>query len=134
MLRAIAETGLSIEQWLVRVEQPIGTHSGHGFRQNGNPDGELCNEVVAFTGALSIPRREAAEAAAAAGCSVEDGVTKHTTLLIVGDQDLRRLNGHEKSSKRRKAEELIAGGQPIRILGESDFRRLVMGRAALARG
>ncbi len=125
MLRAIVETGLSLEQWLVRVEQPIGPLAGQCHRRDGNPDGELCSEVVAFTGALSMPRREAADDAAAAGCRVEDGVTKHTTLLVVGDQDLRRLNGIEKSSKHRKAEQLIAKGQSIRILGESDFRRIV---------
>jgi DNA polymerase-3 subunit epsilon len=47
-------------------------------------------------------------------------------LLIVGDQDLRKLSGHERSSKHRKAEQLIAKGYPIRILGESDFQRLVI--------
>jgi DNA polymerase-3 subunit epsilon len=132
LLRAISDTGLSLEQWLVRVGQPIDPSSAHGYKRDGNPDGELCNEVVAFTGALSIPRRDAAEAAAAAGCSVEGGVTKHTTLLVVGDQDLRRLNGHEKSSKHRKAEQLIVEGQQIRILGESDFRRIVMKPATLS--
>jgi DNA polymerase-3 subunit epsilon len=39
---------------------------------------------------------------------------------------VRRLAGHDKSSKHRKAEELIAKSQPIRILGESDFRRIVL--------
>jgi DNA polymerase-3 subunit epsilon len=132
LLRSISDTGLSLEQWLVRVEQPIGSSSAHGFRRDGNPDGELCNELVVFTGALSIPRREAAEAAAAAGCRVEDGVTKHTTLLVLGDQDLRKLNGQEKSSKHRKAEQLIAKGQALRILGESDFKRIVMTSAAVS--
>ena len=37
---------------------------------------------------------------------------------------MRVLNGHEKSGKHRKAEELIAKGQFIRILRESDFKRL----------
>jgi DNA polymerase-3 subunit epsilon len=74
---------------------------------------------------LSISRSEAAEIAAAAGCCVEDGVTKHTTMLVVGDQDLRVLAGHEKSSKHMKAERLMSKGQPIRILGESDFMRIV---------
>ena len=69
--------------------------------------------MLVFTGALSIPRHEAADAAAAAGCRVDDSVTKHTTLLVVGDQDLRVLNGHEKSSKHRKAEMLIAKGSPF---------------------
>jgi DNA polymerase-3 subunit epsilon len=70
-------------------------------------------------------RHDAAVAAANAGCQVDDGVTKHTTLLVVGDQDIRRLAGHEKSSKHRKAEELIRQGQRIRIVGESDFKSIV---------
>ena len=47
-----------------------------------------------------------------------------TTLLVVGDQNVQRLAGHEKSSKHRKAEQLIQAGQPIRILRETDFREL----------
>ena len=70
-------------------------------------------------------RHDAAVAAANAGCQVDDGVTKHTTLLVVGDQDIRKLAGHEKSSKHRKAEELINKGQRIRIVGESDFKSIV---------
>jgi DNA polymerase III subunit epsilon len=46
-------------------------------------------------------------------------------MLVVGDQDIAKLAGHEKSSKHRKAEELIAKGTPIRILKESDFKELV---------
>lgn len=52
-------------------------------------------------------------------------MTKKTTLLVVGDTDVQRLAGHEKSSKHRKAEELVAKGAPIRILRETDFRELV---------
>ena len=44
---------------------------------------------------------------------------------VVGDQDIRHLAGHEKSNKHRKAEELIAKGQPIRILAERDFAAIV---------
>jgi DNA polymerase-3 subunit epsilon len=133
LLRAVAETGLSPEQWLTRVEQPIylGNNNDGSSRwpvpckRDGNPDGELFGEILVFTGALSIPRHEAADAAAAAGCRVDDSVTKHTTMLVIGDQDLRRLAGHEKSSKHIKAEQLIAKGLTIRILGESDFMRIV---------
>jgi len=130
MLRAMAETGLTVEQWLTRVEQPIDPSAASGHRRDGNPDGELFGEVLVFTGALAIPRREAADAAAAAGCRIDAGVTKHTTLLVVGDEDVRKLNGQDKSSKHRKAEQLIANGQPIRILGESDFKRIVLRSAA----
>jgi DNA polymerase-3 subunit epsilon len=128
LLRAVAETGLSPEQWLTRVMQPIdpfGQINNHIEKRNGNPEGNLFGEVLVFTGSLSIPRREAADAAATAGCRVDDGVTKHTTMLVVGEQDLRVLAGHEKSSKHLKAEQLIGKGQHIRILGESDFMRLV---------
>jgi DNA polymerase-3 subunit epsilon len=52
-------------------------------------------------------------------------VTKKTTILVVGDQDVARLAGHEKSSKHRKAEQLVAEGQQIRIIRESDFKTLV---------
>jgi DNA polymerase-3 subunit epsilon len=137
LLRAVAETGLSPEQWLTRVEQPIGPVD-HGLRsstwqtaskRDGNPEGCLFGEVLVFTGSLSIPRRQAADAAAAAGCRVDSGVTKHTTMLVVGDQDLRVLAGHDKSSKHMKAEQLIGKGQHIRILGESDFMRIVLSSA-----
>jgi DNA polymerase-3 subunit epsilon len=81
--------------------------------------------VVVFTGALAIPRREAADLAALVGCEVVSGVTKKNTLLVGGDIDVQRLAGHEKSSKHRKAEELIGKGFPIRIMRETDFRELV---------
>jgi DNA polymerase-3 subunit epsilon len=54
-----------------------------------------------------------------------DNVTKKTTVLVVGDQDLRCTRGQEKNTKHRKAETMIAGGAPIRIVGESDFLLMV---------
>ena len=72
-----------------------------------------------------MPRREASDVASAAGCEVDSGVTKHTTMLVVGDQDIRMLADHEKSTTHRKAESLIGKGQRIRILRESDWQRLL---------
>ena len=120
LLRAIAHTGASAEQWITRMGI-----SGAPIANEGNADGELFGEVLVFTGSLSIARSEAAEAAAKSGCRVVDNVTKLTTLLVVGDQDIALLAGHEKSSKHRKAEQLILEGQRIRILSESDFKRIV---------
>lgn len=131
LLHAISETGLSVEEWVVRVTRPIGssgTSSSGGserITREGNSEGPLWGEVAVFTGALSMPRREAADIASEAGCEVASGITKKTTLLVVGDQDVARLAGHSKSAKHRKAESNIAGGQPIRILRESDLRSLV---------
>ncbi len=85
----------------------------------------MFGEVIVFTGALAIARSEAADLAASIGCEVAAGVTKKTTLLVVGDTDVQRLAGHEKSSKHRRAEELITQGLPLRIVRETDFRELV---------
>lgn len=125
LLLAVEASGLSVEQWMERVVKPISSLDSSSIARNGNVDGPLFGEKLVFTGALSMPRREAADAAASAGCEVEAGVTKQTTVLVVGDQDIHRLSGHEKSSKHRKAEELMKKGQQIRILGESDFQRLL---------
>lgn len=124
-LRALTESGLTIDQWLVRAKQPINPHSSFRLGLEPNPDGPLFGEVIVFTGTLSLLRSEAAELAASVGCKVEDGVTKHTTVLVVGDQDIRRLAGFEKSAKHRKAELLIKKGCQLQILSESDFNRLV---------
>jgi len=122
MLHACATSGVDIDGWLNSVAS---CSSRIPIRRDGDPDGPLFGEVLCFTGALSLPRREAANMGAAAGCAVEDGVSRRTTLLVVGDQDIRCLAGHDKSGKHRKAEALIAKGQAIRILKESDFGRLV---------
>ena len=122
LLRAMAESGLGLDQWLDRVEH---RPNAPNITLEGNPDGPLHGEVLVFTGALSLHRAEAAKLASEAGCEVAAGVNKRTTLLVVGDQDIRRLAGQEKSSKHRKAEELIKAGQKIRILTESDFARIV---------
>lgn len=125
LVSAMTEIGLDLAGWLDRVQRPINPMHSSSVAQDGNPDGPLYGEVVAFTGALIIPRHEAADLAARAGCETTDSVTKHTTLLVVGDQDIRLLNGQEKSNKHRKAEELIAKGKPIRILTETDFLSMV---------
>ena len=127
LIKAIEKTGLNLEAWLKRVYQPIDPQNsscGSAIQRDGNPDGELYGEVLVFTGALEIPRREAADVAASIGCTVASGVTKKTTLLVVGDQDVTKLAGKSKSSKHLKAEQLIAKGHRIRIIKESDFKEL----------
>lgn len=128
MLAAMRDSGLDLDSILRRVKQPIdlsNSGSAVSIKRDGNPDGSLAGEVIVFTGALDIPRREAADLAASVGCEVGANVTKKTTMLVVGDVDVQRLAGHEKSSKHRKAEELALEGLPIRIIRETDFRELV---------
>jgi DNA polymerase III subunit epsilon len=128
LLAAIKESKLDLDMWIKRVQQPINlAHSAQGaaIQRIGNPEGDLHGEVVVFTGALQMPRNEAADLASKIGCNVALGVTKETTLLIVGDQDITRFAGKEKSAKHIKAEQLIAKGYSIRIIQESDFNDLV---------
>jgi DNA polymerase-3 subunit epsilon len=44
---------------------------------------------------------------------------------VVSELDVARLAGNDKSSKHRKAEDLISKGQEIKILRESDFERII---------
>lgn len=88
---------------------------------NGVEDGILSGELVVFTGTLSSPRKDIAKLAASFGCVVKDHITKKMTILVVGLQDDFKLNGHTKSSKQRKAEELISQGYQIKIMSEKDF-------------
>ncbi len=92
---------------------------------SGNQNGALYGHVACFTGQLSMSRVEAATLAAGAGITVKTGVSKKISLLVVGDQDLSTLAGHNKSSKHRRAEELQNQGHEIKILGESEFLELI---------
>lgn len=127
MVAAITHSGVELDGWLKRVRQPIDLSagsSGAAIKREGSPDGAFYGEVLVFTGSLEIPRREAADLAASIGCTVAASVTKKTTLLVVGNEDIAKLAGHQRSSKHRKAEQLIEDGVPIRIIKESDFKML----------
>ena len=121
LLKAVEETGFDVEEWVNRCNQSSTPSTGGNVRREGDGDGPLVGESICFTGALQVPRSMAADMAHDAGAAVEAGVTKKTTLLVVGDQDVALLNGKDKSSTHLKAEQLIEAGKPIRILGEADF-------------
>ncbi len=122
LLKAIEETGFDPAQWIERCQTGIGVAAPVG--RDGVGEGPLSVEIIVLTGALQMPRISAASLAKKAGAAVETNVTKHTTMLVVGDQDINKLAGRDKSSKHRKTEQLIAEGQPIRVVGEADFMSL----------
>lgn len=114
-----------------RVDRALAKAMSEAEARKGSPaaagTGTLAGETIAFAGALRVPRREASAMARAAGGTVSESVGRETTLLVVGDEDLRKLAGHDRSSKHRRAEELAAAGQPIRIVGETEFLALAGG-------
>ena len=128
MLRAWQETGLSLDEWRARIAQPIFPRRGEQrvtqVAHEGSADGPLFGETIAFTGALSEPRRELIRQAVEWGCAYKPNMSRKVTLLVVGTQDERQLRGHRKSSKHRRAEELIRKGQDVQILTEDDFWHL----------
>ncbi len=125
MLSALKESGLSLEEWFLRVKRPINNSSesySKTINQNGNPEGAFYGENLAFTGALlKLPRNEAAKIAAEAGFNVKNSVTKKTTILVVGSHEIHEAN----SSKHKKALELTTQGQQIKIITEEDFYKLI---------
>ncbi|HYW95336.1 MAG TPA: exonuclease domain-containing protein [Bacteroidales bacterium] len=124
--RACSEKALSIEDWANQVNRPVFVHGGTNgkttdVKLDGNPEGPLFGETMVFTGELTLSRSEAARIAADLGCNVGSSVNKKTTILVVGTQDSSKLAGYTKSSKHRRAEEMIGAGVPVRILSEGDF-------------
>lgn len=151
VLRACADTGIGIEDWLSMLGNtnlPKSSHSSVSSSQNtsrtnfgktkryvrweksvsmiGNVDGPLFGETVLFSGRLSRSRIEASEMAAKSGCDVVTGASRKVTILVLGVQDKDRLNGYKKSSKHRRVESLISKGFEIQILSEDDFLDLMV--------
>lgn len=126
VLNAMAEHDFSFSQWVARLdEKPSSAVHYASLAAARNVDSDFSGDEIVFTGRLALPRDLAEKAASSVGMKVGSSVTRRTTILIVGDQDLNRFAGFDKSSKHRKAEDLILSGQAIRILAETDFLEIV---------
>jgi DNA polymerase III subunit epsilon len=126
--KAMTDTGMNISQLYDRSKKGLILNEirKDSSEYQPNPDGHLYGEEVAFTGTLSIPRKDIAKIAANAGCAINTSVKKTTSIVVVGVQDLTKLSkGLDKSSKQIKAEELISQGNEIKILTENDFISLL---------
>lgn len=92
-----------------------------------NPDADpahpLYGQRVCFTGKLdSFTQGEAERIAADFGCEVEDNMTRHTTLVVVGQFDPAHLRaGAALSNKAKRAAELAVKGQRIEVTDETGF-------------
>ena len=128
--RAVADC-LTAHQVLQKASQVVGLEvSSNRFNfdhkdYQAATEGVFFGKTLVFTGALEVMTRDAAAAKASAhGFKIVGGVSKKVHYLVVGVQDSTLLAGHDKSSKHRKAEELIEQGHNIEILTESAFLRL----------
>ena len=96
--------------------------------RKADPNHPFYGQEMVFTGALSsMPRAVAWDRVAEAGGHPAPGVTKNTNILVIGYQDARKLRpGEELSAKARKARDLREHGQPIEVMPELDFVRLLV--------
>lgn len=85
----------------------------------------LYNKGIAFTGTLSMPRKDATQLAVNKGAYYCNSVNKKTNYLVIGVQDYSKFSDGEKSSKLKKAEELTEKGQDLEIIDENEFLNLI---------
>ena len=123
LLAACEASGTTAEDWIIPAGRPKPISSAdlaERIRGSGLAIGVLEGEVLVFTGALALARSDAKSLAEECGARVATGVTRETTMLVVGTQ-----RGRIKSSKQRKAERLAVAGQEISVLDERDFEALI---------
>lgn len=117
--------GVDITDWVQLVHKRIPFAADQEAPPEINREGEYYGLKIVFTGSLSISRHAAERKAADLGFEPQKNVTKETNVLVVGIQDVDKINGFEKSSKHRKAEKLIEEGQEITIMSDLDFMKLI---------
>lgn len=133
IIAAYQKTGFTPKEWLKKVNRrikfdtknlktPKTTSQTPSIKKEANPKGSFYGETITFTGEIGIPRQAAANLAATMGFKVTPGVTKKTTVLVVGHQNATVLAEKTKSSKQIKAEQLIQKGKKIKIISAKEFK------------
>lgn len=86
----------------------------------------LYKKVCVFTGKLEkMTRREAAQIVADLGGINGNSITRKTNFLILGNNDYCKSIKGGKSSKHKKAEELILSGCDLNIIPENVFYDMI---------
>lgn len=95
--------------------------------QDADPNHPLFGEVICFSGDLDeYTRAQAQRLVADLGATVSAGVTRKTTLVVMGGFDPSTLRpGATFSNKIQKAMDLRSSGQHIEIIPESTFLELI---------
>lgn len=93
---------------------------------NPDTDNLLFGKYCVITGKLErMTRKEAMQLIADIGGINEDGVTKRTNYLILGNNDYCTTIKGGKSSKQKKAEAYILEGRDIEIIPETVFYDMI---------
>ena len=96
------------------------------YEENLQPENPFFERNIVFTGTLtSMVRREAQIKVLELGGKCSTGVNNSTNFLIVGEQDYSRYGEGSKSSKMKKAENLLSKGQEIELLSENQFIEMI---------
>lgn len=91
-----------------------------------NKNHPLYQKNVIITGALSIPREEAMQAAADLGAILKNDISQKIDYLVVGEKDLAFCGPDGLTSKERKAHKLIdAGKGHIQIISDAEFMKML---------
>ena len=89
-------------------------------------DHPFYNKTVVFTGDLgTMSRKEAMQLVVNVGGLISDNVTRKTNYLVVGSFDFIKSVKGNKSTKMKKAEELILGGYDLKIISDKTFFELI---------
>ena len=80
---------------------------------------------VSFTGFLSRPRSEAVAAAKRAGAIVQSKPGQLTDVLVRGRPNAQQIAGKAGGTKLMEIRRLAEQGQPVTVIGEGQFWRLV---------
>ena len=72
-----------------------------------------------------MERKDAFQLVLNLGGHISENLNRNTNFLIVGEQDYKKLNGKQKSSKMIKAENWILKGADLKIISEQVFYELI---------
>lgn len=112
----------SARQYVYKPAAPLPVRN-----EAADPAHPLFGEVVCFSGDLEgFGRKEAQQVVADFGATVSAGVTKKTTLVVMGRFDPATLRqGSSLSSKVERAIELRRKGQRVEVIDEPTFVELL---------
>lgn len=124
--KVIEDNNLDINQ-LAKSYSKVNLRAINGDPTKFSIDHPFYDRHCTFTGKLErFTRKDAAQLVANIGGHCDNGVSKHTNFLIVGDLDYSSNIKDGKSTKLKKAEQLILNGQDLQIITESVFYDLLV--------